>query len=106
MLNKLSGCVDRDFESDVGTRESMTGYLMSLNGVPISRKSSRQGHSGVTLSCSEAECHGDMDRGRLARTYTSREGDMSSGQLAPVLTIISSVVSRNSRRDTEEIRPD
>ena len=31
----------------------MTGYLMSLNGGPISWKSSRQG--GVTLSCSEAE---------------------------------------------------
>jgi hypothetical protein len=31
-------------------------------------------------------CHGDMGRGRLARTYSSREGDMSWGQLVPVLT--------------------
>ena len=31
-------------------------------------------------------CHGDMGRGRLARTYASREGDMSWGQLVPVLT--------------------
>ncbi len=53
MLNKLSGWVDSDFASDVDTRKSMTGYLMSLNGVPISWKSSRQG--GVTLSNSEAE---------------------------------------------------
>jgi hypothetical protein len=34
-------------------RDIMTGYLMSLNGGPISWKSSRQG--GVTLSSSEAE---------------------------------------------------
>jgi hypothetical protein len=30
--------------------------------------------------------HGDMDQGRLERTYASREGDMSWGQLVPVLT--------------------
>jgi len=53
MLNKLTGWVDSDFGSDVDTRKSMTGYLMSLNGGPISWKSSRQG--GVTLSSSEAE---------------------------------------------------
>ena len=43
--------VDSDFASDVDSRKSMTGYLMSLNGGPISWKSSRQG--GVTLSRSE-----------------------------------------------------
>jgi hypothetical protein len=53
MLNKLSGWVDSDFASDVDTRKSMTDYLMSLNGGPISWKSPRQG--GVTLSSSEAE---------------------------------------------------
>ncbi len=53
MLNKLTGWVDSDFGSDVDTRKSMTGYLMSLNGGPISWKSSRQG--GVTLSSSEPE---------------------------------------------------
>ena len=53
MLNKLSGWVESDFASDVDTRKSMTGYLMSLNGGPISWKSSRQ--VGVTLSSSDAE---------------------------------------------------
>ena len=47
--NKLSGWVDSDFAS----RKYMTGYLMVLNGGPISWKASRQG--GVTLSSSEAE---------------------------------------------------
>jgi hypothetical protein len=48
--NKLDGWVDSDFASDIDSRKSMTGYLMSLNGDPISWKSSRQG--GVTLSSS------------------------------------------------------
>jgi hypothetical protein len=52
--NKLSGWVDSDFASDnlldIDTRKSMTGYLMVLNGGPISWKASRQG--GVTLSSS------------------------------------------------------
>ena len=42
LLNKVSRWVDSDFANDVDTRKSMTGYLMSLNGVPISWKSSRQ----------------------------------------------------------------
>ena len=45
--------MDSDFGSDPGTRQSMTGYLMSLNGGAVSWRSSRQG--GVTLSSSEAE---------------------------------------------------
>ena len=49
----VCACVDSDFASDMDTRKSMTGYLMSLNGGPISWKSSRQG--GVTLSSCEAE---------------------------------------------------
>jgi hypothetical protein len=36
MLNKFTGWVDSDFGSDVDTRKSMTDYLMSLNGGPIS----------------------------------------------------------------------
>ena len=51
--NKLSGWVDSDFASDIDTRKSVTGYLMVLNGGPVSWKASRQG--GVTLSSSEAE---------------------------------------------------
>jgi len=45
MKNKLAGMVDSDFGSDVDPRKSMTGYLMSLHGGPISWKSSasRQG---------------------------------------------------------------
>jgi hypothetical protein len=55
--NILSGWVDSDFAADVDTRKSVTEYLWSLNGGPISCDSSwkaaRQG--GVTLSRSEAE---------------------------------------------------
>jgi hypothetical protein len=51
--NKLGGWMDRDFASDIDSRKSMTGHLMSLNGGPISWKSSRQG--GVIPSSSEAE---------------------------------------------------
>ena len=40
--NKLGGWVDSEFASDIDSRKSMTGYLMSLNGGPISWKSSRQ----------------------------------------------------------------
>jgi hypothetical protein len=49
--NVLSGWVDSDFAADVAT--SVRGYLLSLNGGPISWKAARQG--GVTLSSSEAE---------------------------------------------------
>ena len=51
--NKLVAWVDSDFASDIDSRKSINGYLMSLNGVPISWKLSRQ--DGVTLSSSEAE---------------------------------------------------
>jgi hypothetical protein len=51
--NKLSVWVDSDFASDIDTGKSVTGYLMVLNGGPISWKASRQG--GVTLISSEAE---------------------------------------------------
>jgi hypothetical protein len=33
--NILSGWVDSDFASDVESRKSVTGYLLSLNGAPI-----------------------------------------------------------------------
>jgi hypothetical protein len=45
--------VDSDFASDIDTRKSVTGYLMVLNGGPVSWKASRQW--GLTLSSSEAE---------------------------------------------------
>jgi ribA/ribD-fused uncharacterized protein len=49
----LYGWVDSDYAADPDTRRSMTGYVMALNGAPVSWKSCRQG--GVTLSSSEAE---------------------------------------------------
>ena len=51
--NILSGWVDSDFAADVDTRKSVTGYLLSVNGGPISWTAARQG--GVTLSSSGAE---------------------------------------------------
>jgi hypothetical protein len=45
--------VDSDFASDIDTRKSVTGYLMVLNGGPVSWKASRQG--GITLRSSKAE---------------------------------------------------
>ena len=51
--NVLTGWVDSDFASDSDTRRSVTGYVMSLNGAPISWRSCRQ--DSVTLSSSEAE---------------------------------------------------
>jgi hypothetical protein len=44
--NKLDGWMHSDFANDIDSRKSMTGYLMSFNGGPISWKSSRQ--DGVT----------------------------------------------------------
>jgi len=51
--NVLTGWVDSDFAAGSDTRRSVTGYVMTLNGAPISWRSCRQG--GVTLSSSEAE---------------------------------------------------
>jgi len=51
--NVLTGWVDSDFATDSHTRRSVTGYVMALNGAPISWRSWRQG--GVTLSSSETE---------------------------------------------------
>jgi hypothetical protein len=60
--NKLSDWVDSDFAFDIDTRKSLTGYLMVLNGSPVSGKASRQG--GVTLSSSEAECVAAIQAGQ------------------------------------------
>eukprot|EP00961_Rhodomonas_salina_P245303 3314521-Rhodomonas_salina.1 len=51
--NRLEGWVDSDFASDPDTRKSVTGYVMSINGAPLSWRAKRQGC--VTLSSSEAE---------------------------------------------------
>ena len=44
---------DIDFADESDKRRSVTGYVMALNGAPISWRSCRQG--GGTLSSSEAE---------------------------------------------------
>ena len=49
----LSDRVDSDFASDIESRKSVTGYLLSPNGGLISWNVARQGD--VTLSCSKAE---------------------------------------------------
>lgn len=51
--NSLEGWVDSDYAADPYTRRSVTGYVMSINGCPVSWKAKRQGC--VTLSSSEAE---------------------------------------------------
>ncbi len=51
--DQLWGWVDADWEGDTETRRSHTGYVLMLNGGPISWKSRRQ--DLVTLYTSEAE---------------------------------------------------
>ena len=51
--NELWGWVDADWAGDTDTRRSHTGYILMMNGGPISWKSRRQDH--VSLSTSEAE---------------------------------------------------
>jgi len=53
LRNILVGWVDSDFAADPDTRKSVTGYVLSLNGGPVSWKSKRQ--DCVTLSSAEAE---------------------------------------------------
>jgi len=52
-LNVLWGWVDADWAGDTDTRRSHTGYILMMNGGPISWKSRRQ--DNVSLSTSEAE---------------------------------------------------
>ena len=51
--NVLTGWVDSNFAADSDTCRSVTGYVMALNGAPISWRSCRQG--GITLYSSEAQ---------------------------------------------------
>jgi hypothetical protein len=51
--DQLWGWVDADWAGDLETRRSHTGYVLMLNGGPISWKSRRQ--DSVALSTSEAE---------------------------------------------------
>jgi len=51
--NVLWGWVDADWTGDTDTRRSHTGYILMMNGGPISWKSRRQ--DNVSFSTSEAE---------------------------------------------------
>jgi hypothetical protein len=51
--DQLWGWVDTDWVGDIETRRSHTGYVLMLNGGPISWKSHRQ--VSVALSTTEAE---------------------------------------------------
>ena len=53
ILNVLWGWVDADWAGDTDTRRSHTGYILMMNGGPISWKRRRQ--DNVSLSISEAE---------------------------------------------------
>ena len=53
MTNLLYGWVDSDYASDPDTRKSVTSYVLSMNGGPVSWKAKRQ--DCVTLSSAEAE---------------------------------------------------
>jgi hypothetical protein len=52
-LNRLWGWVDADFDADLDTRRSHTGYVIMMNGGPISWKSVKQ--KSVSLSTAESE---------------------------------------------------
>jgi hypothetical protein len=53
LVDTLWGWVDSDWEADVDSRRSHTGYIIMLNGGVVSWKSRRQ--DCVSLSTSEAE---------------------------------------------------
>jgi len=50
--NVLTGWVDSDFAADSDTRRSVTGYVMALNGAPISWRSFLKGSPQVKLNMS------------------------------------------------------
>jgi hypothetical protein len=52
-LNRLWGWVDADFAADLDTHSSHTGYVIMMNGGPISWKSVKQ--KSVSLSTVESE---------------------------------------------------
>jgi hypothetical protein len=59
-------------------------YECRCDGRLQTKRFTRLSYTGLVVELEH--CHGDMGRGTLARAYASREGDMSWGQLVPVLT--------------------
>jgi hypothetical protein len=54
--------VDADFAADLGTHRSHTGYMIMMNGGPISCKSVKQ--KSVTLSTAESEWFAASEAGK------------------------------------------
>jgi hypothetical protein len=61
-LNRLWGWVDADFAADLVTRRSHTGYIIMMNGGPISWKSVKQ--KSVSLSTAESEWYAASEAGK------------------------------------------
>ena len=61
-LNTLWGWVDADYAADLNTRRSHTGYILMLNGGPVSWKSTRQ--KSVSLSTAESEWYAASEAGK------------------------------------------
>ena len=61
-LNRLWGWVDADFAADLDTRRSHTGYVIMMNGGPISWKSVKQ--KSVSLSTAESEWYAASEAGK------------------------------------------
>ena len=62
--NVLWGWVDADWAGDTDTRQSHTGYILMMNGGPISWKSRHQ--DNVSLSTSKAEFFAASQAGQEA----------------------------------------
>ena len=60
--NALWGWVDADYAADLNTRRSHTGYILMLNGGPVSWKSTRQ--KSVSLSTAESEWYAASEAGK------------------------------------------
>jgi hypothetical protein len=61
-INRLWGWVDADFAADLDTRRSHTGYVIMMNGGPISWKSVKQ--KSVSLSTAESEWYAASEAGK------------------------------------------
>ena len=60
--NQLWGWVDADFAADLDTRRSHTGYIIMLNGGPVSWKSCKQ--KSVSISTAESEWYAASEAGK------------------------------------------
>jgi hypothetical protein len=81
-LNKLWGWVDADFAADLDTRRSHTGYVIMMNGGPISWKSVKQ--KRVSLSTAESEWYASSEAGKelLSLVSSCVNLDSSTGDYA------------------------